>query len=239
MNILIALIYFFYSSINWQLIDFNSRFKCEQLVIVTTDSWNTIEGKMAVYEYRENNWVTIYNQILIVVGQNGMAWGKGLQKGEPIMGKIKKEGDGNSPAGIFHLTGLFGYQDIRSKMNSLKVDESTFCVDDSKSVYYNQIVKLDTVKKDWNSAETMRMKSEVYKFGIFVDYNVKPAIPNRGSCIFMHIWSGRDKPTVGCTAMKETDILKLIGFLERKKNPILIQMPKEEYMKLSSIYKLP
>ena len=168
-----------------------------------------------------------------------MAWGKGLHKAELNKGKLKKEGDGNSPAGIFHLSGLFGYEDIRSEMNSLKVDNRTFCVDDSKSAYYNQIVKSDTVKKDWNSAETMRMKSDVYKFGIFVDYNVKPAIPNMGSCIFMHIWSGSNKPTAGCTAMKESDILKLIDFLDKKKNPILVQVPLSEYSKLKGMYKLP
>ena len=85
-----------------------------------------------------------------------MAWGKGLHKEKLNRGKIKMEGDGNSPAGIFQLSGLFGYENILSKMSSLKVDNRTFCVDDSKSAYYNQIVKADIVKKDWNSAETMR-----------------------------------------------------------------------------------
>jgi D-alanyl-D-alanine dipeptidase len=134
---------------------------------------------------------------------------------------------------------LFGYDDILSKMSSLKVDNKTFCVDDSKSAYYNQIVKTDTIKKDWTSAETMRMKSDVYKFGVFVDYNVNPAIPAMGSCIFMHIWSGGTEPTAGCTAMKESDILKLIGFLDTKKNPILVQLPQSEYNKLKLVYKLP
>jgi D-alanyl-D-alanine dipeptidase len=83
------------------------------------------------------------------------------------------------------------------------------------------------------------MKSDVYKFGIFVDYNVKPAIPNMGSCIFMHIWGGSTEPTAGCTAMKESDILKLIGFLDKKKNPILVQVPESEYSKLKGMYKLP
>ena len=124
-------------------------------------------------------------------------------------------------------------------MNSLKVDERTFCVDDSKSIYYNKIVKTDTLKKDWNSAETMRMKSDAYKFGIFVDYNVNPVSPGNGSCIFMHIWSGSSSPTAGCTAMKEEDILKLIGFLDKKKNPILVQVPTAGYEKMKQIYKLP
>jgi len=239
MNIIISLYLFIISSFIEEPINLNTRFKTSQLIVVTTASWNKIEGKMSVYEYDGNYWQPVFTEIPIVTGRSGMAWGKGLHKQELNKGKLKMEGDGNSPAGIFQLSGLFGYEDIASKMNSLKVDNKTFCVDDSKSAYYNQIVKSDTVKKDWNSAETMRMKSDVYKFGIFVDYNVKPAIPNMGSCIFMHIWGGSTEPTAGCTAMQESDILKLIGFLDKMKNPILVQLPLSEYGKLKVIYKLP
>jgi L,D-peptidoglycan transpeptidase YkuD (ErfK/YbiS/YcfS/YnhG family) len=239
MNLIISFYFIILYSFIQQPLDLNARFKTSQLIVVTTDSWNKIEGKMFVYEYSGNYWKPVLTEIPIVTGRSGMAWGRGLHKAELNKGKLKKEGDGNSPAGIFHLSGLFGYEYIRSEMNSLKVDDRTFCVDDSKSVYYNQIVKSDTVKKDWNSAETMRMKSDAYKFGIFVDYNVKPAIPNMGSCIFMHIWGGSTEPTAGCTAMKESDILKLIGFLDKKKNPILVQMPQAEYDNLKGMYKLP
>ena len=239
MNFIISLYLLILSFYYQQPVDLSTKFHTKQLVVVTTDSWNNIEGRMSVYEHKGNYWEPVFTQIPIVTGRSGMAWGKGLHKEELNRGKLKKEGDGNSPAGIFQLSGLFGYEDILSKMSSLKVDIKTFCVDDSKSAYYNQIVTIDTVKKDWTSAETMRMKSDVYKFGIFVDYNVKPAIPTMGSCIFMHIWSGNTGPTAGCTAMKESDILKLIGFLDKKKNPILVQVPQSEYNKLKVVYKLP
>ena len=219
--------------------DLHTLFKSSQLIVVTSGSWNKIEGEMNVYEYESGVWKLVLKDIPIVTGRSGMAWGKGLHPTKLNKGRLKKEGDGNSPAGIFYLSGLFGYEEINAKMTSLKVDLQTFCVDDSKSVFYNQIVKTDTVKKDWDSAETMRMKSDVYKYGIFVDYNTKPATPNGGSCIFMHIWSGSKSPTAGCTAMKETDILKLIDFLDQKKNPILVQLPRSEYDQMKHLYKLP
>lgn len=239
MNFIYMLSYILFSCFFEQQIDLNSKFNSEQLIVVKTSSWNEISGKMTVYEYKEKQWVPVLINIDIVTGRSGMAWGKGLHNPSLNKNKLKREGDGNSPAGIFNLSGLFGYEDIHANMNSLKVDDRTFCVDDSKSVYYNQIVKIDTVKKDWNSAETMRMKSDAYKYGIFVDYNVRPAEPDMGSCIFMHIWSGSKKPTAGCTAMKESDILRLIDFLDKKKNPILVQLPQSEYEKLKRIYKLP
>ena len=162
----------------------HQKLKTDQLVVVTTSGWNQIQGKMNTYQWKANRWSPVLVNIPIVTGRSGLAWGKGLHNPALNKGKLKKEGDGNAPAGIYYLSGLFGYQNISAKMNSLKVDERTFCVDDIKSAYYNQIVKSDTVKKDWTSAETMRMKSDVYKFGIFVDYNTNPAVPGKG---FMYL----------------------------------------------------
>lgn len=219
--------------------EISKRFNTRQLVVVTSEGWNKINGKMTAYEWKNNKWIPVLKDIPIVTGRSGLAWGKGLHDSKLNRGKLKKEGDGNAPAGIFYLSGLFGYDKISAKMNSLKVDNKTFCVDDSRSAYYNKIVKSDTVKKDWKSAETMRMKSDVYKYGIFVDYNVNPAEAGKGSCIFMHIWSGSNSPTAGCTAMTEANILKLIEFLDKKKNPVLVQVPQSEYEKLKRTYKLP
>lgn len=219
--------------------DLYNDLKINQLVIIKTNGWDSITGEMTAYERVNNSWVPVLKNIEISTGSSGLAWGRGLHDNSLNKGKLKKEGDGNSPAGIFYLSGLFGYQDISAKMNALKVDEKTFCVDDSQSKYYNQIVKSDTVKKDWSSAETMRMKSDVYKYGVFVDYNVDPVIAGKGSCIFMHIWSKSNSPTAGCTAMTEENILKLIGFLDKSKNPVLVQVPQSEYHKLQQRYKLP
>jgi D-alanyl-D-alanine dipeptidase len=219
--------------------DIHYKIKTDQLVIVTTKGWNDINGKMNTYEWKNNKWSPVLLDIPIVTGRSGLAWGKGLHDQNLNKGKTKKEGDGNAPAGIFKLSGLFGYKAISAKMNSLKVDQRIYCVDDIKSAYYNQIVQLDTVTKDWTSAETMRMKSDVYKFGIFVDYNTNPAIAGDGSCIFMHIWSKSTAPTAGCTAMTESNILKLISFLDKSKNPVLVQVPQSEYPKLKILYNLP
>ena len=239
MRVIAFITFILFSSFFDQQIDLNKELKTSQLVVVTTGGWNNIDGKMDAYELKNNKWIPVLKNIPIVTGRSGLAWGKGLHNEDLNKGKLKKEGDGNAPAGIFYLSGLFGYNDISSKMNSLKVDDRTFCVDDTRSSYYNQIVKIDTVKKDWTSAETMRMKSKVYKYGIFIDYNVNPTEAGKGSCIFMHIWSKSDRPTAGCTAMTEANILKLIGFLDKNKNPILVQLPQSEYDKLKRVYKLP
>jgi D-alanyl-D-alanine dipeptidase len=213
--------------------------KTEQLIVVKTDGWDTIHGKLSAFKWKDGNWNSVMSDITVVVGKKGLAWGKGLHDEKLIKGPLKKEGDGRSPAGIYPLTGLFGYGDMKEKMNYIKVDQNTFCVDDPSSSFYNEIVHADTVKKDWNSAETMRLKSDNYKYGIFVGYNTYSIEASKGSCIFIHIWDNASSPTAGCTALTEENILKLMSFLDKSKNPLLVQVPEEEYKKLKTLYKLP
>ena len=213
--------------------------RTEQLIVVTTEGWDAVQGKLNAYEWRNNCWTHRLRNVPVVVGKKGLAWGSGLHDKSLITGPVKREGDGRSPAGIYPLTGLFGYMDLQKKMDYLKVDKNTFCIDDPSSAYYNKVVHSDTVTKDWNSAETMKLKSDNYKYGIFVGYNTDSVRVNSGSCIFIHIWDDKNSPTAGCTALTENNILKLIRLLNKEKNPLLVQAPQKEYEKLKTLYSLP
>jgi len=210
----------------------------EQLLIVTVPDWSASQGKLVAYTWIEGEWQLALQPFPVQIGRNGMAWGPGLHDGTFNKSPLKQEGDGKSPAGIFPLESLYGYEDLTTKMDYLKVDRNTFCVDDPKSKYYNQIVHGDEVEKDWTSAETMRMESDVYKYGIVVGYNTNPAVPGNGSCIFYHLGQP-GTTTAGCTAMSETDILKLIHFLDKAKKPLIVQVPEAEYQILAKRYGLP
>ncbi|MEJ7779227.1 MAG: hypothetical protein WKF68_06525 [Daejeonella sp.] len=85
----------------------SQKFQSRQLVIVTTSGWNSINGKMTAYDWKDNQWVPVLKNIPIVTGRSGLAWGKGLHDPALNKGKLKKEGDGNAPAGIFYLNGAF------------------------------------------------------------------------------------------------------------------------------------
>lgn len=214
------------------------KLKTTQILVVTTENWNTTKGKLTLYELESGKWQPVLQDINIITGYSGMAWGSGLHSATYDKGKLKKEGDGNTPAGIFPLTGLYGYDDFKAGMDYLKVDEKTFCVDDVASKYYNKIVNTDTVDKDWKSAERMKLKSTAYKYGIFVGYNTSSTDKGKGSCIFIHI-NEDGKATSGCVAMKENDILKLIAALDKNKNPLVVQAPRAAYSRLKIEYKLP
>jgi L,D-peptidoglycan transpeptidase YkuD (ErfK/YbiS/YcfS/YnhG family) len=215
-----------------------------QMVLVTTKSWSAVPGTLQRFERKSSkeNWRAVGSPIEIVVGRNGLAWGRGLYA-ETNSAPQKVEGDGKSPAGIFRLSSAFGFvpaNEMKLKLPYLPVTEMLECVDDVKSARYNSIVdKSHIINPDWNSSEKMLEIGEAYRLGVVVDHNVSPRIPGKGSCIFIHIWKGDGSGTSGCTAMEKNEMEKFIHWLDAKANPVLAQFPKAEFQRLQSDLKLP
>jgi zinc D-Ala-D-Ala dipeptidase len=214
-----------------------------QAVVVTTKGWDTTDGIARLYERKsvKGEWKAIGESFPVVIGRNGFAWGE-LLNGEIDMAKIKQEGDGNSPAGLFPLTASFG---TSTKPNAVelpytKLDKYTECVDDVKSHFYNRIVnRMQTSIFDWKSSEKMLEIGKPYELGVVVSYNSYPVERGRGSCIFLHIWRGPGTGTAGCTAMERRDLEKIVAWLSPPKNPYLVQMPAEIYDKRRKSWNLP
>ncbi len=221
------------------------KFASKQILVVKTTNFDVIQGSLRAFEWDDklNKWQPLTDDISIVVGGKGLAWGAGLQDASFNQPPLKKEGDKKSPAGIFYLSSLFGYQPQANlgalKMPYLQADSSIFCVDDGRSKYYNQIVDIDTLKKDWQSAENMLLDKIYYKYGAVVDYNFPNPEAGRGSCIFVHIWQDNQHGTAGCTAMPEDKMKNLLHLLDKTKRPLLVQSTVKDYEALKKYYGLP
>jgi L,D-peptidoglycan transpeptidase YkuD (ErfK/YbiS/YcfS/YnhG family) len=148
-----------------------------------------------------------------------------------------------APAGIFSIGAAFGYAPYKdaSWINNryIMCTDTLICVDDLHSINYNKLVKKDTATKDYNSHEDMLMEKIYYKWGLLVNYNTSKPVPGNGSCIFIHIWGNDHEGTLGCTAMKEDDMLRILHWIKSSANPLLVQLPKTEYIKFSAQYGLP
>ncbi len=211
----------------------------QQLIVVTSKDWDAIQGSAQRYERHGDAFKKIGAPFAVVLGKNGMGWGKGLEQVEERQGPRKEEGDGKAPAGMFKLGTAFGYEpSADTRLPYLALSESIECVDDSQSQRYNQLLDGSTIGKDWNSAERMRRKDELYRQGIFIEHNT-PATPGAGSCIFFHIWRGPVMPTRGCTAMDPADIARLLAWLDPRRAPLLVQLPEAQYEQLRERWKLP
>ncbi|MGH7783532.1 MAG: L,D-transpeptidase family protein [Candidatus Binatia bacterium] len=214
-----------------------------QAVVVTTADWSTVQGRARLFERRStrSKWTPVGDSFPIVLGRSGLGWGDEPSR-EAVPPQIKKEGDGNSPAGRFPLTFAFG---VNSKPGNAslpytKLEEFTECVDDVNSTFYNKIVnRMQVGNFDWKSSEKMLEVGPAYDLGVFVAYNSYPPIRGNGSCIFLHIWKDANTGTSGCTAMEKTDLQRIVGWLDPKKHPYLIQLPEKEYAARQRSWNLP
>ncbi len=198
---------------------------CEQLCVVVAEGWDTHKAKMYCFEKKDSSWNFVFSSP-VVIGKKGMAWGIGLHA--PATPE-KREGDMKTPAGIFTFGSVFGKEASPSILKPyIETHSALEAIDDPHSRYYNQIVDALNVIKDWTSSESM--VHELYKWGIVVEHNACPAAAHKGSCIFFHLWRSEGEGTAGCTAMQEVNLKELINWLDPEKRPLLIQLPKEEYV---------
>jgi D-alanyl-D-alanine dipeptidase len=201
-----------------------------QLIVVTTPDWDATKGTLTVHERKNGTWIAIGDAIPVVVGRTGLAWGDGLALPLHHDGPVKKEGDGKAPAGLFALTSLFGYaQSSSARMPYITAMPTVECVDDVASPHYNKIVDTQDIPKTWTSSENMLRRDDLYREGVVVAHNSNPPVAGRGSCIFLHLWSGPDSTTAGCTAMSGENLARLTQWLDANRHPLLLQLPQAQF----------
>ena len=164
------------------------------------------------------------NQAIIVVGNGGSyatltlhekvngLWKEILRTNARVgyngITNNKYEGDGKTPSGIYSLGEAFGVaNNPGTNKNYLKLNNNHYWVDDSNSRYYNKLVDISQVNKDWNSAEHLIDNKTVYKYAVSINYNTN-CVKNRGSAIFLHCSGGR--ATAGCVSVPEDVMVTLL-----------------------------
>lgn len=213
-----------------------------QLIVGVTDDWNATHVTLRKYERGDHGWKLVGQPWQAVVGKDGLGWGNGLHgNGTPHgrSGPVKHEGDGKSPAGMFQLRGVYGYADKPPKGTQLPYTHVTGtwqCVDDEHSSHYTRIVDRDAETVDWKSSEKMKRSDELYTWVVDIAHNAG-AVAGAGSCIFFHVWRGADSVTVGCTAMPERTLAKLIATLDP--SAVYVLLPRDEYTALQPAWELP
>jgi L,D-peptidoglycan transpeptidase YkuD (ErfK/YbiS/YcfS/YnhG family) len=216
-----------------------------QMIIVTTDGWGADHGSLRAYERQGTTWVPIGTPSEVTVGKRGSAWGLGLH---PVQhdGPTKVEGDGRSPAGLFRVGEAFGYAETNGTALPYRgLTASDYCVDVTSSPYYNQLVDAKQVGEKAVDGATEPMRRDLhfkgdhaYRIGFVIEHNPE-GHRGAGSCIFAHLWRSPTSPTAGCTAMTDETMEKLLAWLDPKKKPVFVLLPKGEYVRLRDAWNLP
>ena len=192
----------------------------EQLIFATNRDSSSVLVTIHALERNNGVWHLIFPTFTGSIGEMGFA---AIDK--------KREGDGKSPSGIFPLGIAFGYDpSVVTKMPYRQATDDDFWVDDVNSEDYNKWVKGKPNAASW---EKMKRDDDQYKYGVVIEYNMHPIIKGKGSAIFLHVWKGGES-TVGCVSMPEEMVLKILGWLDTAKKPLIIMGTESELCTMRS-----
>jgi L,D-peptidoglycan transpeptidase YkuD (ErfK/YbiS/YcfS/YnhG family) len=186
----------------------------EQLIFATNQKASSFRVTIHALERYKGFWVTAFPPFVGSIGEKGFA---AIDK--------KREGDGKSPSGIFPLGMAFGYDSsVVTRMPYRQATEDDFWVDDTNSEDYNKWVKGKPNAASW---EKMKRDDDQYKYGVVIEYNMHPIVKEKGSAIFLHVWK-QGGATTGCVAMSEEMVLRILGWLDPAKRPLIIMGTESE-----------
>jgi len=215
-----------------------------QLFTAIVDDWTSTRATLQIWQRDTAGWRAVGASWPGVVGHSGSAWGSGLHGDGPPAGHAgpkKHEGDRKSPAGVFAIRDAYGYAPsppTGTRLRYTPVVASWKCVDDPASSHYDRIVDSGATRVDWSSAEDMRRRDDLYTWVVDVAHNPERKAGD-GSCIFLHVWSGEDSSTTGCTAMAEPALTRLVAALDPARAPVYVLLPRSEYDALAPAWDLP
>jgi L,D-peptidoglycan transpeptidase YkuD (ErfK/YbiS/YcfS/YnhG family) len=136
----------------------------------------------------------------------------------------KREGDGATPVGRFRVLGAFYRPDRLGRPSSaiplraIRPDDG-WC-DAAGDRRYNQAVRLPYPARH----ERMWREDGLYDLVLDLDYNRHPAVPGRGSAVFLHIAGAGFRPTEGCVAL-EVGVIRRVLALIGPRTVIAIMAP--------------
>lgn len=215
------------------------------LILAVPENWNATETHLQAFrrESPKTGWMPLTSSFPANLGKNGLAWGRGLHPDQA--GPQKREGDGKSPAGLFLIGSiLYGLQtnnplpDWRYR----RVTERDLWIEDPKSPGYNRhlILGPQDLFPENHLYERMRQHDPAHALKIFIRHNAPPDVqPGAGSAIFFHLARGSHHPTTGCTTLFREDFESLFSRLNPKDEPVYVLLPRSDYDRLKSSWKLP
>ena len=168
------------------------------------------------------------------LGGAGLIWGRGLHP-TPAGVSLKREGDKRAPAGVFAIGTACGYdrEIVRHpEQPYFQVTARDLWIEDPESPKYNQHIRLARDPATaWEKKGQMRQGDYAHSLKLFIRLNAPPrVVPGGGSSIFFHIWrAGGGRASIGCTTMSEPKLRELIAWLNPRRLPVYVLLPRAEY----------
>ena len=128
----------------------------------------------------------------------------------------KREGDGGTPAGLFHPVRLWWRADCLPRPRTLlpvrRIAADDAWCEDPADRRYNRSFRRSANEP----GDRLRRGDGLYDVIIEIDHNIRPRIAGRGSAVFIHVARDGFAPTAGCVGLRRADLLALVSALTPK-----------------------
>ena len=135
---------------------------------------------------------------------------------------LKREGDGATPIGVFHLNKAYFRADRIQRVPTLISTEPLRprlgWSDDPVSHRYNRSVQAGARE----SHEKLWRQDSVYDVVITTSHNQRPRVLGAGSAIFLHLARPGYEATQGCVAVSHADLRRLLPRLSHRAQLVIV-----------------
>ena len=135
----------------------------------------------------------------------------------------RREGDGTTPTGTYRIgRTMYGNEanpGVRFAYRRLRCGD--WWDEDPRSPTYNsfQHVRCGTKPPFGGLSEGMWQQPRPYPFLAVIEYNTRPAVPGRGSGMFLHAQTGG--PTIGCISLRKAELRSVLRWLRPGDAPVI------------------
>jgi L,D-peptidoglycan transpeptidase YkuD (ErfK/YbiS/YcfS/YnhG family) len=190
----------------------------EQLVLAINNDDSSNKAILVALEFVNKKWKMKLRPVQASIGRTGFA----------LPGE-KMEGDGKSPTGVFDLGQLYTYEaSVNTSLPFIQTSSEDKWIDDPNHETYNTHIRGNTTAK---SFEHLKLSSIDYKYCMVIEYNTHPAVKGKGSAIFFHLATPNYDPTAGCVAIQESDMDKILLWLDPNKQKAILMGNKNHLQK--------
>ncbi len=182
-----------------------------QLLTVVASGYKKTTASLALWERTGGCWQRVAGPWQARLGRSGLS-------------DRKREGDGATPTGAYPLGptvyGIAPNPGVRTAYHRLVCGD--WWDEDPYSSTYNTFRHLPcgAAPPFGGGTEALWQATVAYQQFAVVEYNTHPAVPGRGSAIFLHDDLGG--PTNGCISLPQEELLRLLRGLRPAAHPLIV-----------------
>lgn len=184
----------------------------KQLIDVVVDGTTC---KVTTYEGSNNDW-DVANVLKAVSGHVGSG-------GVASKGDNANESKSETPYGTYYCGANFGGFGIAQ--SGLKIDwkdvssTQSYWGTSNNGKHRNRFYTANEAETSSDEDLTRICNNGLYKYGLLIEYNYDKPTTGGGSAFFVHVGNSA---TAGCVAISESDMQKLVKWLDKSKKPVIM-----------------